>query len=259
MELTNEQREAKLKALRAPFPANQISVLPKPYRRDSEKGRCPECGGWHGLPAAHLSYIGHAALTARLLDVDPDWTWEPVAVDQFGNPKLDETGGLWIRLTVCGVTRLGYGDATNQQGGNAMKERIGDALRNAGMRFGIALELWHKGELYLAAEDAPELMRHAPEQPWTAQDIHEAIGAMRSAQSFDDLKAIFAAMWPRASEQQRAELQPEYENAKASLPTQAPAPAQSAPTPARFTPPGAPDALPLGTRQPRSRNKTTTH
>ena len=36
-----------------------------------------------------------------------------------------------------------------------MKERIGDALRNAAMRFGSALELWHKGELH-AAEDQGE-------------------------------------------------------------------------------------------------------
>ena len=38
-----------------------------------------------------------------------------------------------------------------------MKERIGDALRNAAMRFGAALDLWHKGELHahLEADDAP--------------------------------------------------------------------------------------------------------
>ena len=29
-----------------------------------------------------------------------------------------------------------------------MKERIGDALRNAAMRFGAALDLWHKGDLH---------------------------------------------------------------------------------------------------------------
>jgi hypothetical protein len=55
---------------------------------------------------------------------------------------------MWIKLTVCGVTRLGYGDAQGKTGGNAMKERIGDALRNAAMRFGAALDLWHKGDLH---------------------------------------------------------------------------------------------------------------
>lgn len=124
---------ASLQKLRAPFEPHQISYLPK--------------GG------VKLAYVGHAALTDRLLSVDPLWTWEPVANDSRGLPLLDESGGLWIRLTICGVTRLGYGDAGDKKGCNAMKERIGDALRNAAMRFGAALDLWHKGELHI--EDAP--------------------------------------------------------------------------------------------------------
>ena len=137
-----------LALLRIPFPPNQISKLPKPFKSDSPKGNCSECGGYHGLPAAHLDYVGHAALTDRLLDADPSWTWEPLTLDQNGTPALDREGGMWIKLTVCGVTRLGYGDAQGKTGGNAMKERIGDALRNAAMRFGAALDLWHKGVLH---------------------------------------------------------------------------------------------------------------
>lgn len=146
--MTNKAEPSGLALLRVPFEPNQISKLPKPYSRDSTKGNCQECGGYHGLPAAHLDYVGHAALTDRLLNVDPEWTWEPVAFDERGLPALDNEGGLWIRLAVCGVTRLGYGDAQGKTGGNAMKERIGDALRNAAMRFGAALDLWHKGELH---------------------------------------------------------------------------------------------------------------
>lgn len=151
MEYTEEQKAALLK-LRAPFEPNQINLLPKPHNKDSAKGNCKECGGYHGLPAAHLEYIGHAALTARLLDVDPFWSWEPVGADSQGLPALDKDGGLWIRLTVAGMTRLGYGDAQGKTGGNATKERIGDALRNAGMRFGAALDLWHKGVLEMEPE-----------------------------------------------------------------------------------------------------------
>lgn len=136
-----------LALLRQPFPANQISVLPKPYTRDSPKGKCAECGGYHGLPAVHLDYVGHAALTDRLLDADPVWTWEPVP-DPKGLGLPVSEGGLWIRLTVCGVTRLGYGCADGKKGGDAVKEVIGDALRNAAMRFGAALDLWHKGQLH---------------------------------------------------------------------------------------------------------------
>lgn len=139
---------AGLALLREPFPEHQINVLPRPYKKDSPKGKCPECDGWHGLPAVHLRYVGHAALTDRLLDVDPNWTWEPLAIGNNGLPMIDDCGGMWIKLTVCGVTRLGYGDAQGKTGGDAMKECIGDALRNAAMRFGCALELWHKGELH---------------------------------------------------------------------------------------------------------------
>jgi hypothetical protein len=125
----------KLALLRQPFPPNQISYLPK--------------GG------VKLAYVGHAALTDRLLDTDPMWTWEPVAMDERGLPALDGFGGMWIRLTICGVTRLGYGHAGNKEGGDAIKEIIGDALRNAAMRFGAALDLWHKGELH--AHDSGDL------------------------------------------------------------------------------------------------------
>lgn len=147
-DISNAESLAKLKLLRVPFLPNQISKLPKPYNKDSQKGKCNECGGYHGLPAVHIDYVGHAALTDRLLDVDPMWSWEPVSLDANGLPFVDKDGGLWIRLTICGITRLGYGDAQGKTGGNATKERIGDALRNAAMRFGAALDLWHKGDLH---------------------------------------------------------------------------------------------------------------
>jgi hypothetical protein len=144
-----------LAKLREPFPPNQISKLPKPLRRDAQKGKCSECGGYHGLPAIHLDYVGHAALTDRLLDTDPEWNWEPMGYNPDGTPALDRNGGLWIKLTVCGVTRPGYGCADGKSGGDAMKEIIGDALRNAAMRFGAALDLWHKGDLHAEEEGAP--------------------------------------------------------------------------------------------------------
>ena len=162
---SNHNREYKMatdeKTMRTPFPAHQISKLPKPtkaqtdeVKSDFQKGiRCTVCGGWHHPKVVHLDYVGHAALTDRLLDVDLNWTWEPLALDSDGLPAIDKDGGMWIRLTVGGVTRLGYGDAQGKAGGDAMKERIGDALRNAAMRFGAALDLWHKGDLHI---DEPE-------------------------------------------------------------------------------------------------------
>lgn len=139
----------KLADLRKAFPREVIGVLPKPYKADSAKGKCAECGGFHGLPAVHLDFVGHAAITDRLLSVDPAWSWEPMALTPEGLPQLDRGGNLWIRLTVCGVTRIGVGD------GKSMKELIGDALRNAAMRFGVALDLWSKDELE-STLDQPE-------------------------------------------------------------------------------------------------------
>lgn len=150
-----------LDLLRQPFPAHQINKLPKPspaqtkaVKEDYRKGiRCQECGQWHHPEVIHLDYVGHAALTDRLLEADPHWNWEPQARNEYGAPMLDQNGGLWINLTVCGVTRPGYGDAQGKTGGNAVKEAIGDALRNAAMRFGAALDLWHKGELHIETAD----------------------------------------------------------------------------------------------------------
>ncbi|WP_395393119.1 hypothetical protein WBP07_18125 [Novosphingobium sp. BL-8A] len=152
-----------LAKLREPFPDHQISKLPKPTAKREvmdklAKAPCKVCGGFHATSKIiHLDYVGHAALTDRLLDTDPAWSWEPVAFGQDGLPALDRNGGLWIRLTVLGVTRLGYGDADGKPGGNGIKEAIGDALRNAAMRFGAALDLWHKGDLHVdEAEAEPE-------------------------------------------------------------------------------------------------------
>lgn len=136
-----------LAKLRAPFPPEQIGKLPK--------------GG------IMLDFLGHGFLTQRFLDVDPEWTWEPFALDVNGLPLLDEQGGLWIRLTIAGVTRIGYGDASGKKGPNAVKEAIGDALRNAGMRFGAALELWCKGD-----PDAPT----PPPPPTPMQEALQDLG-----------------------------------------------------------------------------------
>jgi hypothetical protein len=148
-------------ALRAPFDAAQIGQLPKLSCRDCAKSsgkvcpkhhreRCRECGAYMSTAHVHLDYVGHAAVTDRLLRVDPEWHWEPMALDPRGLPLTisdksltlpEEDVALWIRLTVCGVTRLGFG------GGRNIKEAIGDALRNAAMRFGVGLDLWSKEDL----------------------------------------------------------------------------------------------------------------
>lgn len=139
-------------ALRAPFPPEAVGKLPRvtcPDCRDRrcdkhKPGRCEGCGQWITTAHIHLDYVGHAHVTERLLDVDPAWSWEPMAITPDGLPRFDDAGGLWIRLTVGGITRLGYGDAGGKRGPDAVKEAIGDGIRNAAMRSGVALDLWKK-------------------------------------------------------------------------------------------------------------------
>jgi hypothetical protein len=111
-------------ALRAPFPKEQIQKLPT--------------GG------LQLDYVSHAWVTDRLLQVDSAWSWKPLAFTDAGLPAFDSNGGLWIELTVCGVTRYGYGEPQGRDKFDQTKGAIGNAIRNAAMRFGVALDLWAK-------------------------------------------------------------------------------------------------------------------
>ena len=120
------------KALRGKMPDNLVSKFPSNAGANANK-----------------EYAGHAAVTDRLLEVDPEWTWKFLG---DGTPVFDDVGGIWIELTVCGVTRIGYGFPERLKGGNAVKEAIGDAIRNAAMRFGVGLEFWFKGDLFAEPE-----------------------------------------------------------------------------------------------------------
>ena len=97
-----------------------------------------------------LSYLGHADTTRALIEADPEWTWAPMATDDNGSPVLDrdEQGrpvGMWIWVQVCGVERPAYGSCLPTDR-DAVKVLIGDALRNAGLRFGIGGSLWTKAD-----------------------------------------------------------------------------------------------------------------
>lgn len=105
-------------ALREPFPKGQIGRIP------ASKGR----------PA--LDFVGHAAVTDRLNRYAPDWTY---TVDEV----VTINGSCWIRgtMTIGGVSRVEYGDGDNP------KEAIGNFIRRAAMRFGVAIDLWSREEL----------------------------------------------------------------------------------------------------------------
>jgi hypothetical protein len=105
-----------------------------------------------------LAYVSHAHITKTLCEIDPLWSWEPVlGVDglpairiQHGEirrrdkpPLLVEMATMWGKLTLLGVTRWAVGSVEAHKP-DLDKELVSDFLRNAAMRFGIALSLWMK-------------------------------------------------------------------------------------------------------------------
>ncbi len=178
-----ESKSADLLSLRKPFPPEQIGKLPRGNTK--------------------LDYVGHADVTARLLDVDPEWNWAPLALDEHGMPvfDLDKNGnpvGLWITLQVLGVTRLGYGSVPSDQR-DAVKVLVGDALRNAAMRFGVALDLWCKGDRADPTAENPsgsagQVRRPSKEEqssrPVTTTGAHRIGGSQTAPRSPQELVLI---------------------------------------------------------------------
>jgi hypothetical protein len=113
---------------------------------------------------AQLDFVGHADVTKMLIEIDPMWTWEPVAFDTDGLPAYRVENGMahmagW--LVINGVRRLGVGSVMHNKP-DLLKELASDFIRNAAMRFGVCLSLWTKQEW----EDIPS--KNAPVQPKVA-------------------------------------------------------------------------------------------
>jgi len=104
-------------------------------------GKLPRGGG-------SLDFVGHADVTKMLLEIDSEWTWEPVAFDNDGLPAYRVENGMahmagW--MTIHGVRRLGIGSVQASKP-DLLKELASDFIRNAAMRFGVCLALWTKQE-----------------------------------------------------------------------------------------------------------------
>lgn len=166
-------------ALGAPFPPESIGHKPtiwcRPCREKScgthKPKKCGQCKQTLTSAHNHLDFVGHAFVRERLNAVDPEWNWEPMACGADGLPAFDSAGGLWIRLTVGGKTHPGYGDAPGKRGGDAIKEAIGDALRNAGQSFGIALDLWKGSARADLIDDAADQQPPKPPVAKTAAEV----------------------------------------------------------------------------------------
>ena len=119
------------------------------------------------LPKAgiQLKYLSHVWVSRALSEIDPEWTWAPMSYDDAGQPVFDRDDqgrpvGFWITVTLCGTTMPGYGSVEPGKH-DAVKELIGDALRNAGMRRGCAGKLWTKDKAKRAPAKKKEAMPDA--------------------------------------------------------------------------------------------------
>lgn len=95
-----------------------------------------------------LDYVGHAEITKILIEIDPLWDWKPLKIDDDGLPSYRVENGMAHMagaMTLLGHTRLAVGSAPHNKQ-DLLKELISDFIRNAAMRFGIALSLWSKEE-----------------------------------------------------------------------------------------------------------------
>jgi hypothetical protein len=93
----------------------------------------------------NLAYVSHADITKILIEVDPAWSWQPIEWVN-GRPAINVENGtatMWGTLTLLGKPMLGVGSVRADKQ-DLDKELVGDFLRNAAMRFGIALSLWSK-------------------------------------------------------------------------------------------------------------------
>lgn len=187
------------------------SLVSKLNKRYKDKN-----GNWRDM---YLDYVGHAEITRILIEVDPDWNWEPVAWTENGRPAASIVNGnavMWARLTVLGKTILGVGTAPSEKA-DLDKELIGDFLRNAAMRFGIALSLWSKAEW-----DEQQTAPAAAAEPTRPADMGNdpyswAITAFGNATTIDDLDAAARIARHFLSEADRDALRPMYLEAKTAL------------------------------------------
>lgn len=123
----------------------------------------------------NLAYVSHAEITRILIEIDPNWTWEPVEW-QNGRPAIhvvNDMATMWARLTLLGKTMVGAGTAKSNKA-DLDKELIGDFLRNAAMRFGISLSLWSKQDWDTPQGNITDLPVRRPEELAKSRAEHPA-------------------------------------------------------------------------------------
>lgn len=186
-----------------------VAKLPRGGKGDPAS--CKTCGGYHKTGAIHLDYVGHADLTRALIEIDPEWDWEPLAFAADGSPLVLERKSqlvLWGRLTLLGRARICVGTCDVGKS-DAEKELVGDLLRNGGMRFGVFGSLWSKASGWTdtvdepseARSDAPRLSQEQQDRvtEWfdlILDDEERKTRKLAFVRQFGKPDAILADFWP---------------------------------------------------------------
>ena len=156
-----------------------------------------------------LSYLGHADTTRALIETDPFWTWEPMAYDDHGAPVLERDAngnpiGLWGWLTICGVRRPAYGSCEPGKR-EAVKELIGDLIRNGALRAGCGGALWSKADRSISDEQVREIVAAAEAAGLTADEARKIVKTVTGANSSRDVTTDkFAALMDAITERAKA-------------------------------------------------------
>jgi hypothetical protein len=149
----------------------------------------PSIVGTINRSGINLAYVSHAEITRILIEIDPNWSWEPIEW-QNGRPAvhtINDMATMWGKLTLLGKSMIGCGTAKSNKP-DLDKELIGDFLRNAAMRFGISLSLWSKQEwdapqgnvVNLPVRTPEELASSRAEHP-SAQSIAKVVSQLEDA------------------------------------------------------------------------------
>lgn len=228
-EISDAERAKLLKSLWKSTPPELISLLPRykgpkdTPKSQRQRAQCSECGVYHEMPAFHLKYMGHSDTTRLLAEVDPFWQWEPRGGwDENGEPVMVRNHDgypvrMWINLTVLGVTRPGVGTVSTGKD-DPEKELIGDAIRNAALRFGVGADLWSKahggddaadsnqGGNYQAPARRSAPAPQPPPRPQRSPEALKAIAEWPSEADFDAAHVAYTNAMSALSEDERAEV-----------------------------------------------------
>jgi hypothetical protein len=153
----------------------------------------------------NLAYVSHADITRILIEVDPAWSWQPMEWVN-GRPAINVENGtatMWGTLTLLGKSMLGVGSVRADKQ-DLDKELVGDFLRNAAMRFGIALSLWSKQDwsdnTTITSLPAAQAKRAEEAKPYVQNHPAKGVPSPKVVQDFmsdeptpDDIAEIAAA------------------------------------------------------------------